>query len=902
LITITPDPSQKKETSSAAPASLKNHRKHRYSNSTGRSVDWEHIIRDEASSSIASGTVTGEEKVESGSGNSVRFGATIVGSPILSVAQSAYVSKAGDLPIPKSALKRRPAMKLDASMPDLVAQPHSAHSLDHDDAEHSDASESSIVIHPEDQILSDDEEYPPKLGLVTPSKSALHLDLSQVSSTSNTPFIDVPLSIEPKLRAHALKARVGVAHGPQLRAWRKVVGSSWTTPIMGDNSHAFVIATIEAMYFTGHTLGSQKLMGRYRGVPAPAPLLKPSTSPLKSSLPDNFDIADLDDEIDDDDDLEAEHQNLSMHSNPVIRSPRHPAGNMTTSASATSIQMTGGLDPLGSPVLSPRGSARSIAPAPSHQHTVSLNTTTSPRDESESLDSTKTPHMPHQQNALKSTHEVAKRPVPTTGLLSGLINKIRRTTPTLSPATTTTHAIPQNQNSTSSSPIAPGSHPHQSSPTSTSLMSSQESVMAQLRRKFRPWERLRRLRSSDPNIAPPDDLSAKSDFQNNHSHQLQNLSEAEEGSLRGSLSLPLSGVLRNSNGSDGSIPSGSRINREHIHHFPQPMRQRLPTTVESEVIRGPYFQRLQTHSKQTERIADNVKYLHDSAHEDLVGVTQSLERLTNGYAGIEIRFKKLSRQMEDTKHRAQSANALLLDNISKTSNAIQHLKFKRRTKPPMRLLLAALGWLVLLVGTLIWLFAAAFRAIVRTGHWIKSKFGGSPPPPSHNPPIRPSHPTRRQGSTASDSARMAMLKSGTGSNGSIGENGGGFDALESSGITHNGSFSMDSTSSPLSRASSKTVSLHSSFHDSLRQSHDSSSGSIASILTEDDDLWSDDEDGGGGGGGAKRLIGGISNPVQLEAQQLQTLEDMSKSIKALRMQEKAAKKKAAVERARASGR
>jgi septal ring factor EnvC (AmiA/AmiB activator) len=295
---------------------------------------------------------------------------------------------------------------------------------------------------------------------------------------------------------------------------------------------------------------------------------------------------------------------------------------------------------------------------------------------------------------------------------------------------------------------------------------------------------------------------------------------------------------------------------------------RLSTTIESEAIRGPYFQRLQAGSKYMDLVSENIDNLREVTSEDLAAINDSLDRLSTGYETLEIRFKKLSRQMEDTKHRLQSSKALLYDNIHKTSNAIQHLNAKQQSNPFMKALLAVLGWVILIVGTLIWLFAATFRAAMRTVRYIQNIFTGKKQQPSHTSSSTPKRP---------DMARLPITKMP--SNPAKSE-------MTSSSIKNSGDSYPDSIPP---RSGSKPSSLHNSSHDISRSTGGSSTASIGSSRgDEDDSSFASDEDDSRWT--PSKLA---SPPVQLETHQLQTLEDMSKSIKALRNQELAAKRRLA---------
>lgn len=931
-MTIVSETASKKETVDS-PSSTKLPRKHRYSNSTGRSSEWDDIIRGETSQSSPRLPSSPRDKAESGPSKSAKVGSMIPSSSAHGIAPSSAQSKESSPSSGRYGMLKRTAMVADLSTPAFGARQKSEfvkHNALDEDAYDSDASDSSIVIHAEEQILSDDEVQAPKSGI---SAHSVRLDLSQVprgpqlSEASSAPA-------EPKLRAHATKQRVPVMHGPKIRAWRKAVGPNWTTPMLGDNTRAFVIATIEAMYYSGHTLVSQRLMGRYRGMPPPAPILKPHSNPLKSSLPDDFDPADLDDELEEDEPEPADAiSRVQPFSSPTLNSPRVK---ILTSASSQVLPANSSGSPRGTPEQvapssSPRSASKPIPWASQKNNSLAVSSSAPSENDSE----------PKMSPSLKTPTEVSKRQPATPGLLSSLLGRIRRQTPNSSP-TSPAEAHGSSQLATSSdSPSAALS-------TLTSPVPGLDSVLMQLKRKFRPWDRLRRLRTSDPSIPPPSAAGKSSSALGQSQGMVSStggLSEAEEGSMRGSLKLPVTGVLRSSDGSNPA--SGSLFNREYIHG-----RQRLATTVESEVIRGPYFQRLQSHSKQMSRVADNIQYLHETAQNDLSGVNEKLGRLTTGYEGLEFRVRKLNRQMEDVKNRAQSANSLLLDNISKTRNAIQHIKFKQKTKPPMRLLMAVLGWLVLIVGTLIWLFTATFRAVVRTGRYLKAKATGVPfdtlsprsgvspgsscaPNQVQSGERRPSHPTRRGGSTATDPNRFIpitsksygqLLQSVGGAHGvgipelerdffastadisnfgqftqngsNVGQNGSNVNQSELNGSVH--IISQHSSSSNLS-----------SLKSSLHGSYDSSSSSATSVIAHNDqevDNRSPDTVASARGTledqnglmSSRSPLTPSDTQVQLEPRQLQTLEDMSRSIKALRMQDKAAKKKAALERVRGS--
>ena len=970
------------------------------------------------------------------------------------------VSKTGDIILPKSILKKRIGSSTDSASaisaePSTIADstPTSAQ----DDLEASDDSDSSIVIHEEEQKLHDEEEVSRNGGVGALPASALHLDLSQIRSSDEDHSVDANANGEPKLRAHALKPRVAAVHAHQLRAYRKATGSCFLNPIMGENPSAFVMTTIEAMYFTGNTLCSQRMMMRYTGRPAPQPLLHPWPLPLKSSLSsEDWDLDDLDEEFDEALDVgdpqegtnaagspsptsmttntttthspyrlggpispRRNSSNSNSHSNNYGHRPQMLPPSPTTSSDhidqlqhhSGSVSSPGALSPRsssggnsngiakGSPT-SPTGSAKhkhflQLPHHQSHHHHHHHQQQQQPQQQQSKGQTSG--EMEHEANnnklsssstttgsPLKSSGDVSKQRssgLPTTGLLSGIISKIRRNAAgTPSPPTTTaatganaatnaalahsistptspshyaaavggspTHHQPHHQQqhtpshlpSTSSpSPSTPGSPPQlnhsqlqqQQQQQQGSLTNSQESMLAVVRKKFRPWDKLRRLRTSDNNIPPPEDARIHPIEEEPDAHsRMAGVSTAADGSL------PIGNSIVNSDKSPHGVPPlGKLTRRDHA-------RNRLSTAMECEAIRGPYFQRLNMHSSQMTRIADNMQYLHGSAKDDLAEVNKSLERLSSGYEGLDVRFRKMSRQMEDTKQRSQSSNALMNDNINKTLNTIHYLNLKQKTKPPMRALLAILGWLVLLLGTLIWLFTATYRAILRAFKHIRRFYTSD----SNKSQQQSHHPTRRQGSAASEHARRA-----TAARDSVASSSSSY-MSNSAPMVHLSNFSLGSSLSDVagigptavnfspnnnnSNSNASTVASSSdsvvrhgsgstdSFRDVLRKSQSSSPSSLRSNHSMDDSHVGSINKGeqasnGGSGGGLPETEfdeehgpSGIitppptpadrmsSSPVHLDAHQLQTIEDMSKSIKAMRQQELAAKKKAAADRAR----
>lgn len=820
----------------------------------------------------------------------------------------------------KHAMKKRTAVVWDQTPASKRnSMPAPIEDIDYD-SDGSNDSTSSVVIHDEEQILSDDEVSTPK---TSDSPKLPPLDLSHVPRSAKAPEESTPPSVELKLRAHAAKERLPVAHGPKLRAWKKSVGGSWTTPILGDNTRAFVIATIESMYLSGQALVSQKFMARYRGLPPPSPLLKAHIGPLKSSLPDDFDLDDLDDEIETDELEPTDHISRPQAStSPHLISPRIK---IVSSASTHDVptSRSGSSQKSGETPLSPILPSKSLH-GTSHSQKIPINASTTIDNDSTDAKSAAT--------GLKSSGEISKRQGPNTGLLSGLIGKIRRQPPVSSPNSPT--ADPQTSLSNSvalpSSPASPGS---------ASVIPQLDSILANLRRKFRPWERLRRLRSSDATIPPPDPstevFSPQSRPQLASEHRPE-LNEKGSDHHKPAISLKLKDVLRKSG--DHAENASVLFDRDHDKHA-----QKFTESIESEVIRGPYFQRLQAHSKQMTHIADNMKYLYNAAQDDLHGVNEALERLTTGHEKLEVQYKRISRQLEDTKHRALSTNVLLHDHISKARNAIHYLKFKQKTKPPMKVLLAVLGWLVLLVGTLIWLFAAAYRAVMRVGRISGAIVTGSSVADAFDAAAstkssggskfgatagarRPSHPTRRGGSTATDPQRFIPITSKSygqllqSSGGPLHDTCPGADGQlltpENIGVSSSSQSGDYSPSSNSSIPSSKSSSLRTSVPDLLNQSYSSSSGS-STAPSETEEPKSTSGDSPNSTNSVSRVskyplevideIDSSSETVPqtpqqplvlLEPQQLQTLEDMSKSIKALRLQDKAAKKKAALERAK----
>lgn len=1027
----------KKETS---PAPLSG-RKHRYSSSTGRSSFWDDIIRAEEERNAAGLVKDAEEKLFETQNKRSKQG---VGSLALEqhvIAHSAVVQRDGDLSSPKSLTRRRQLSiqggNVESDSPSGNSQ--SARSrVEDDELERSGDSESSVVVYDDEQNLSDDEETVRKEPSKFPTSTGLRLDLSRVNSNDEGNGKQVPTQTEPKMRPHALRQRAPLAHGPQLRAYRKAMGARYLTPIMGDNPRAFVITTIEAMYFSGNTLYSQKWMLRYKNGPHLGPLLTPWPSAPKSSLPDDFNPAELDDEIegpDDDQDpltmaeggssgggvdsttstprrasaptLSGVHEapsspssnNANAYSGTAAAAPASAKRFSTNDSivSATSSAASAADSPLrssqsiSSPTLSPRVT---ITPKGSTSSPRALSSSTHPPSAAFDVDTTTlTENNKPASSLTKTANDLSsKRQTATTGLLTGLFSKFKGRTNIIAPANPASGAPSSNNSAMPSaqSPLNSTGHVPSSSMNSVALGNTNASVLARLKDKLRPWDRRRaRLRTSDPNVTP-DGLS--SDMSNALSaiDDESNLSSALDDpktSLRASLALPLHGIMRLNVLPAGVMSdeediddsdlleetldeegdrvirrlrrSGARFNRSRS-------RSALSTEVKTDAIRGPYFQRLQGMSLHMNDMADRMEKVHQSAENSLSELNATLERLNHGHDRLEVRFKKLSRQMEDTRNKTQSANALLIDNIQKSSNAIEHLRFKSRARGPMRIVFALLGWVVLIVGTLIWLVAATYRATARGFRWVQYKLFPSqaPPPASNLASKRPHHPTRRQGSAVTDSNRMINITLGkasqhNSSNSTVSPTSA--NSARSSGYGHRRSMSS-SAAANYHEASSASAPVSPTKHgldgnlsqgypdslvgassarsnasgaatareeNALRLSRESgSSTSAASTITEEEDEdaeYSSEDDlvsvkrhttnlsnssFSSNSSGASANTGGtggsVSMPVtsfapnaaaaKVEAQQLATLEDMSRSIKQLRAQDKLAKRKAAAEK------
>lgn len=1028
-----------------APTSLSG-RKHRYSSSTGRSSFWDDIIRAEEERAGGSAVENVEETLFEGHHKRSKHGVGSLALEQHAIAQSAVVPKEGELSSPKSLTRRRQHSFQGGN---TTTEIHSGNSspvrtaAEDDELERSGGSESSIVIYDDEQNLSDDEEPTRRETTKSAAPTSLRLDLSRVNSNAEASGKLVQPQAEPKLRPHATRQRpLSVAYGPQLRAYRKAIGQRYLTPIMGDNPRAFVITTIEAMYFSGNTLYSQKWMLRYKNAPQLGALLSPWPSAPKSSLPDDFNPAELDDEIevaeDEPNDVDSNNSTPRRASAPSLGIAS--AGVATTSGTNTppspssgkrypdsiggGVPTSSGPDaPLRSsqsistPTISPRvigklnmpnqhgGSSGRDSPSihannqagALHSSIVPLAVIdTSPGSSSQADGDSKPPisHLAKTANDLSS-----KRQTATTNLFTGILSRFKGR-PTLSTPPTTT-LLSGNQSSAAGAPPSSSATSTSTALTTTgngpnnnmnqvALGTANASVLARLKDKLRPWDRRRtRLRTSDPSITAEgltSDIGNSMSVVDDDSGMMSNAQDASKPSLRKSLALPLNGLLTRK-----PLPSGvmsdeeevtdtetleetldeegdlvvRRLRRSGARFNRSRSRSALTSELKTDAIRGPYFQRLQGMSSTMKDMTDRMHSMHESAENSLAELHATLERLNHGHDRLDIRFKKLSRQMEDTRNKAQSANALLVDNIQKSSNAIAHLKFKSRARGPMRVVFAVLGWVVLLVGTLIWLVAATYRAIARGIRWVRVKFFPSTlPPPQVSK--RPTHPTRRQGSVATDSSSSAsrMINitlgkqnqgSASGSPKSARSGGAGYghrrsmsssaaanyheNSLTSAPLSPTSLASPPSATSPSTLASITEVNLDGSNMTRpnvpgvregsfLRMSDDSgTSSSVNSTIAEEDERDFEDNDSDeddlathqrrgtnlssssftSTSSGTSATTGtSVTVPVtsfapnaaaaHVEAQQLQTLEDMSRSIKALRMQDKAAKRKAAAEK------
>ena len=1004
-----------------APTSLSG-RKHRYSSSTGRSSFWDDIIRAEEERAVGAAVENVEEKLFEGHHKRSKNGVFSLALEQHAIAQSAVVPREGELSSPK-ALTRRRQHSIQGG--NTTAEAHSGNSSpvrtadEDDDLERSGGSESSIVIYDDDQNLSDDEEPARKETAKSAAPTSLRLDLSRVNSNAEANGKLVQPQAEPKLRPHATRQRpLSVAYGPQLRAYRKAIGQRYLTPILGDNPRAFVITTIEAMYFSGNTLYSQKWMLRYKNAPQLGPLLTPWPSAPKSSLPDDFNPAELDDEIevaeDEPNEVDSNNSTPRRASAPSLGIAPGGATNSGTNTPPSPSSAKRYPDSIGGPPSSgpnaPLRSSQSISsPTISPRVIGKLNMPNSnannqgagvpslhasivpPAVIDTSSPSTDGDSKPPLSNLAKTANDLSsKRQTATTNLFTGILSRFKgRPTITTPPTTTllsgnqsaTAGAPPSSSNTSTSTALTTTGNGPNNNMAQVALGPTNASVLARLKDKLRPWDRRRaRLRTSDPNITAEGLASDIGNSMSQVDDDYGMMSNAQEPGLRKSLALPLHGLLtrkplpsgvmsedEEETTNDGEVleetldeegdlvirrlrRSGARFNRSRS-------RSALTSELKTDAIRGPYFQRLQGMSGSMKEMSDRMHAMHESAENSLAELHATLERLNHGHDRLEIRFKKLSRQMEDTRNKTQSANALLVDNIQKSSNAIAHLKFKSRARGPMRVVFAVLGWVVLLVGTLIWLVAATYRAIARGVRWVRVKFFPSTMPPTQFPK-RPSHPTRRQGSVATESSsanRMINITLGKQNQPSSGSpksarSGGGYGHRRS--MSSSAAANYHENSAPLSPSSALTSPPSSSpnampgitevNYDAssltrpnvpgvregsfLRMSDDSSS-SVNSTIAEEDERGFDSNDSdeddlatysrrganlssssftSTSSGTSANTGTSVSVPVtsfapnaaaaHVEAQQLQTLEDMSRSIKALRMQDKAAKRKAAAEK------
>lgn len=1067
-------------------------RKHRYSSSTGRSSFWDDIIRAEEERAVGDAVENVEERLFEGHQKRSKQGSGSLTSEQHAIAHSAVVSREVEPISPKSHTRRRQhsiqSNNVEAEAPSGNSSPMRTAAED-DELERSGGSESSIVIYDDDQNLSDDEE--PVMTRKETSKSSsstfaptpLRLDLSRINSDPDGTGKHVNTQVaETKLRPHALRQRAPMAYGPQLRSYRKAIGPRYLTPIMGDNPRAFVITTIEAMYFSGNTLYSQKWMLRYKNASQLGPVLTPWPSAPKSSLPDDFNPAELDDEIEvPEDELSptatttTTTEGMDSNGSTPRRASAPTLGNTTV---ASSVSVGGGSSGTGGTNTPPSPSSHSnkrgtyadaIAPAASDSPLRSSQSISSPTISPRVLANGKIYHSNNQQQPSTHHHPSAsygsssghnnnsgaggllhggsgghavnnlqhppsytpppvidsgepsiglgdakqiphlartandlssKRQTATTNLFTGILSRFkgRPTTPT--PGSITPTAVTASggsgmvSNAQSSTPV-PGQSSTQNalitsgnapltSVNQNTLGSTNASVLARLKDKLIPWNvRRARLRTSDPNVTPEglsSDLSHTSSGIDEETSMMLATQGEQKGMLRASLALPLHGLLRRPEPSSVMSEEEEHTEEEHLDENHEDVDERgvrrlrrsgarfnrsrsrsaLTTELKTDAIRGPYFQRLQGMSTNMKDMANRMNSLHESAEDSLAELNATLERLNIGHERLDMRFKKLSRQMEDARNKTQSANALLVDNIQKSSNAIAHLKFKAQGRGPMKIVFAVLGWVVLLVGTVIWLVAAAYRAIARGVRWVHNKIIPSKSaPPTSSFPRRP-HPTKRQGSGVDASNRMINITLGkqspasgsAGSPNSARSNGGGHRRSMSSSAAasyyENGSNSTVPlsptrgvstinvpTASPSLSPTSPGMGLDSSFDLSntrpnvpgvregslLRMSDDSgTSSSVNSTIVEENeqDLDSDDDDlvsfngvrrgnlsnssitSTSSSGTSVNTGGSVAIPVtsfapnaaaaHMEAQQMQTLEDMSRSIKALRMQDKAAKR------------
>lgn len=854
-------------------------RKHRYSSSTGRSDFWEGIIKAEEARLAELERTQSPRKTEEAENKKPKLSGAVAEEEAHVLAHSAFVSRAEDLPFPKPTIKRRQAHTLRGTTSEFsttqVSSTLQRAQEAEEDLERSNGSESSIVIYDDEQSLSsDDEKGEIDMGS-KPTISKLRLDLSRVSSVPEEIVKDESSSLEPKLRAHATKTRVPVAHGPQLRSWRKAVGNTFLTPMTGDNARVFVIATIEDMYFTGTTLYSQRMMAKYKNSSLQlGPLLAPWPVALKSSLPDDFNLEEIDDEIEEDEITAGFDSDVNSaprrFSSPLISRASGTTQGVPSSrnSSAGSKSKDGVGDAfnssrtISSPVLSPRVGPSSQQNQSNHNYSLSQNAQTAlpptkassaPTQNSNSNDpefeQAHSGSSPKNQNSSlgKTNNDIAtnKRPAANTGLLGGLFSKFRTTRAGAAGASNSsnsgnnanispippfsTHQNANQQNTSGSQNQASLQHPGTLNPSPNSSPSNNNtsnasastsntgagaqtnqnsnlvasttaqpalvtaanaSVLAKLRGKLLPWERLRaRFRLGE---TAPTNSEALANGERSGSHPATIYEESNESSLsqstagiskesagrpknstnRNSFALPLNtlkkrpghkrytsmgdrsilsegeepGTIQSEDEDDNfdemgedeaaeedleetldeygeiihrrkivsgrdrrgvrQMPSGALFNRNRS-------KPALAKEIASDAIRGPYFMKLQGMSIQMSANADNIQRLNEAADESLISLNSTLERLTVGHDRLEVRFKKLSRQMEYTRQKMQSGNALLRDNIQKASKAIEHLRFKQRARGPMRVVLAVLGWVVLIVGTLIWLIAATYRATAR---------------------------------------------------------------------------------------------------------------------------------------------------------------------------------------------
>lgn len=130
----------------------------------------------------------------------------------------------------------------------------------------------------------------------------------------------------------------------------------------------------------------------------------------------------------------------------------------------------------------------------------------------------------------------------------------------------------------------------------------------------------------------------------------------------------------------------------------------------SQEIYSPDFKKSVAHYKILQSF-NKIETIRTSIRNDLNLFNSHLQQFESNYQDLNTNLKKFTHIIEDAKQSSFNNQSILLDNIQKVSNSIQHLKYKKQ-KFSFRALWATLSIFFLVFATLIWIISSIISIFI----------------------------------------------------------------------------------------------------------------------------------------------------------------------------------------------